>query len=47
MILFQNYRAGELGKVVLYTTSMRIVRETAEKCLRIKNLLQVGTGNYF
>ena len=38
--LFQNYRVLEQGHVVLYTTSMMIVRTTHEKCIRVKKILQ-------
>ena len=39
-------RIVEKGKVVLYTTSMRIVRETHDKCKRVKNILQTHMVQY-
>ncbi len=43
---FQNFRTLEQGTLVLYTTSMRIVRETYEKCMRVKNILQTHIVQY-
>ena len=36
----QNFRVQEKGKIIVYTTSMRIIRGTYEKCQRVKNILQ-------
>ncbi|XP_046394694.1 uncharacterized protein LOC124162266 [Ischnura elegans] len=35
-----GYRDKERGKVVLYTTSMGVVRRTFHKCLRVKQILR-------
>ncbi|XP_076468559.1 uncharacterized protein LOC143299237 [Babylonia areolata] len=34
-----NYRSVEKGKIVLYTTSMTVVRETHERCKSARNIL--------
>lgn len=36
----QNYKEKDAGKVVLYTTSMGIVRETYAKCANVKQILR-------
>lgn len=36
----QNYRLVERGKVVLYTTSVMVIRETHERCLALKKILE-------
>lgn len=36
----QNYRERDAGKVVLYSTSMGIVRETYAKCANVKQILR-------
>lgn len=36
----RNYGKEELGRVVLYTTSMGVIRHTWEQCRRVKNTLQ-------
>ncbi|XP_001990907.2 glutaredoxin domain-containing cysteine-rich protein CG12206 [Drosophila grimshawi] len=36
----KNYMEKDLGKVVLYTTSMGIVRETYAKCANVKQILR-------
>jgi glutaredoxin domain-containing cysteine-rich protein 1 len=36
----KDYRTAEKGKVVLFTTSVMIVRETYDRCLRVKKILQ-------
>lgn len=38
--LFQNYKEKDAGKVVLYSTSMGIVRETYAKCANVKQILR-------
>lgn len=37
---FQNYKEKDAGKVVLYTTSMGIVRHTYAKCANVKQILR-------
>lgn len=36
----QNYKEKDAGKVVLYTTSMGIIRQTYAKCANIKQILR-------
>ena len=36
----QNYKDKEAGKVVVYSTSMGIVRETYTKCANVKQILR-------
>lgn len=36
----QNYKEKDAGKVVLYTTSMGIVRQTYAKCANVKQILR-------
>lgn len=36
----QNYKEKDAGKVVVYTTSMGIVRETYTKCANVKQILK-------
>lgn len=36
----QNYKEKDAGKVVLYTTSMGIVRQTFAKCANVKQILR-------
>ncbi|KAM7290740.1 hypothetical protein ISCGN_027336 [Ixodes scapularis] len=36
----RNYSREEEGRVVLYTTSMGVIRKTWEQCRRVKNTLQ-------
>lgn len=36
----RNYRLLEQGKIVVYATSMCVVRETSERCKIVRNLLQ-------
>lgn len=40
IIFLQNYKEKDAGKVVLYTTSMGIVRETYAKCANVKQILR-------
>ena len=35
-----NYREQEKGKIVVYTTSMTVVRETYDRCKVARNILQ-------
>lgn len=37
---FQNFKDKDNGKVVLYTTSMGIIRETYAKCSNMKQILR-------
>ncbi|XP_017065774.1 glutaredoxin domain-containing cysteine-rich protein CG12206 [Drosophila eugracilis] len=37
---FKNYMEKDLGKVVLYTTSMGIIRDTYAKCANVKQILR-------
>lgn len=39
-ISLQNYKEKDAGKVVLYSTSMGIVRETYAKCANVKQILR-------
>lgn len=39
---FQNYKEKDAGKVVLYTTSMGILRETYAKCVNMKQILRTN-----
>ena len=45
-VFFQNYKVIEKGRLILFTTSMRIVRDTYEKCMRLKNILQTHMVQY-
>ncbi|XP_076352531.1 uncharacterized protein LOC143247861 [Tachypleus tridentatus] len=36
----KNYAQEEAGRVVLYTTTMGIIRKTFEECRRVRNILQ-------
>lgn len=36
----QNYKKEEAGKVVVYTTTMGIVRQTHQDCLLVKKILR-------
>lgn len=38
--ILQNYKEKDAGKVVLYTTSMGIVRHTYAKCANVKQILR-------
>ena len=44
--LLQNFRAAETGRIIFYTTSMRIVRDTYERCVRVKTILQTHMVQY-
>ncbi|XP_013417328.1 glutaredoxin domain-containing cysteine-rich protein CG31559-like isoform X2 [Lingula anatina] len=36
----KNYKVLEKGKIVVYTTTMRIIRDTYEKCQKVRYILQ-------
>lgn len=38
--LLQNWAEKEAGKVVVYTTSMGIIRETYQRCLKVRQILR-------
>lgn len=38
--LFQSWQEKEAGKVVVYTTTMGIVRETSQRCLKVRQILR-------
>lgn len=38
--MFQSYKEKDAGKVVVYTTTMGIVRETYQKCVMVKKILR-------
>ncbi|KAK2151958.1 hypothetical protein LSH36_344g01018 [Paralvinella palmiformis] len=42
----KNYRLLEAGKVVIYTTSVKIIRETHDRCLKVKKILQTHMISY-
>jgi len=42
----QDYRSSEKGKLVLYTTGVKVVRDTYDKCLRVKKILQTHMVRY-
>ncbi|XP_071086798.1 glutaredoxin domain-containing cysteine-rich protein CG31559-like isoform X2 [Haliotis cracherodii] len=42
----RNYRQQEKGKIVIYTTSMCVVRDTWEKCKVVRNILQTHMVRY-
>jgi len=42
----QDYRSAEKGKVLLYTTGVKVVRDTYDKCLRVKKILQTHMVRY-
>jgi len=44
--VLQNYRLLEAGKVVIYTTSVKIIRETHDRCLKVKKILQTHMISY-
>lgn len=39
-VSFQNYKEKDGGKIVLYTTSMGVVRATYAKCQAVKQILR-------
>lgn len=38
--LFQSWKDKEAGKVVVYTTTMGVVRGTYQRCVRVKQILR-------
>lgn len=40
LLVFQNYKIKDAGKVVVYVTSMSIVRETFFACLKVLQILK-------
>lgn len=40
LIFFQNYKEKEAGKVVVYTTTMGILRDTYQACMKVKQILR-------
>ncbi|KAL8573461.1 hypothetical protein ACOMHN_032475 [Nucella lapillus] len=38
-VVYSNHRAAERDQIVVYTTSMTVVRETYERCRRARNIL--------
>lgn len=41
MLLFlQSWQEKEAGKVVVYTTTMGIIRETYHRCLKVRQILK-------
>ncbi len=40
MFLLQTWQDKEAGKVVVYTTTMGIVRETYHRCLKVRQILR-------
>lgn len=38
--MFQTWQEKEAGKVVLYTTTMGIVRDTYQRCLQVRKILR-------
>jgi len=44
--MMQDYRSLESGKIVVYTTSVMVVRDTYDKCLRVNKILQTHVVRY-
>jgi glutaredoxin len=42
----RNYRQEEKEKIIVYTTSMTVVRQTADKCKAVRNMLQTHMVRY-
>lgn len=42
----RNFRHEEKKKVIIYTTSMTVVRESADKCKAVRNILQTHMVRY-
>lgn len=38
--LFQNYKEKEIGKVVVYTTTMGVLRDTYQACTKVKQIMR-------
>jgi len=45
-LALQDYRSSERNRVVLYTTGVKVVRDTHDKCLRVKKILQTHMVRY-
>lgn len=45
-IFQRNFRLKEKKKVIVYTTSMTVVRESADKCKAVRNMLQTHMVRY-
>ena len=41
-----NYKQQEKGKIVLFSTSVMIIRDTYEKCKKVRNILQTHMVKY-
>lgn len=39
-LIFQNYKEKDAGKVVVYATTMGIVRETYQACMKVKQIMR-------
>lgn len=46
ILLFQTWQEKEAGKVVLYTTTMGIVRDTYQRCLQVRQILRTHLVKY-
>lgn len=44
--MLQNYKLKDEGKVVVYTTTMGIVRETYYACTKVKQILRTHMVKY-
>ena len=42
----RNYAKEERGRIVLYTTSMMIIRDTCENCKKVRQMLQTHMVQY-
>lgn len=43
---FQTYKEKDAGKVVVYTTTMGILRETYQACMKVKQILRTLLVKY-
>lgn len=39
-LCFQSYKEKDAGKVVVYTTTMGIIRDTYQACMKVKQILR-------
>lgn len=46
LVFQRDYCQAEKGKIILYTSSMTVVRETADKCKSIRHILQTHMVRY-
>ena len=46
LFVWQSYAEREHGKVVVYTTSMGVVRQTFQRCLQVQRILGTLLINY-